>query len=60
MAGAGSYEFIEDGIYYPVIRGIPNETKTDWKWGDIYTNKAVPDMFTFTEEEGVMLNGKEI
>ena len=60
MASAGSYEFIEDGIYYPVIRGIPNETKTEWKWGDIYTNKAVPDMFTFTEEEGVMLNGEEI
>ena len=60
MASAGAYEFIEDGIYYPVIRGIPNETKTEWKWGDIYTNKAIPDLFTFSEEEGVKLNGEKI
>ena len=60
MAGAGAYEFIEKGIYYPVIRGIPNETKGDWKWGDIYEKKAVPVLFTFTYEEGVLLNGEKI
>ena len=60
MASAGAYEFIEKGIYYPVIRGIPNDTKTEWKWGDIYKEKAVPSIFSFTEEEGVKLDGKKI
>jgi len=60
MAGAGSYEFIENGEYFPVVRGIPNDTKNDWQWGDIYTKKAVPDIFTFTEDEGVKLNGETI
>lgn len=60
MASAGAYEFIENGVYSPVVRGIPNDSKLDWKWGDIYTKKAIPDIFTFTEEEGVKLNGKNI
>ena len=60
MASAGAYEFIEKGIYYPVIRGIPNDTKTEWKWGDIYKEKAIPSIFSFTEEEGVKLDGKKI
>ena len=60
MASAGAYEFIEKGIYYPVIRGIPNDTKTTWRWGDIYEEKAVPSIFSFTEEEGVKLDGEKI
>ena len=60
MASAGAYEFIENGIYNPVVRGIPNDTKLEWEWGDIYTKKAIPDIFIFTEEEGVKLNGKKI
>ena len=60
MASAGAYEFIENGIYHPVIRGIPNDTKTDWQWGDIYKEKAIPSIFTFTEEEGVKLDGEKI
>lgn len=59
MAGAGAYEFIENEVYYPVIRGIPNDTKGDWKWGDIYEKKAIPVLFTFTYEEGILLNGRE-
>ena len=60
MASAGAYEFIENGVYYPVIRGIPNDSKLDWKWGDIYEKKSIPDIFSFTDEEGVKLNGKKI
>ena len=60
MASAGAYEFIEEGIYHPVIRGIPNDTKTEWEWGDIYKEKAIPSIFSFTEEEGVKLDGKKI
>lgn len=54
---AGSYEFIENGVYNPIVRGVSNESKTNWKWGDIYTEKAIPDKFIFTEEEGVKLDG---
>ena len=60
MMSAGAYEYIEDGKYTPVVRGIPNDSKLEWEWGDIYTKKAVPDIFTFTEEEGVKLNGEKI
>ena len=60
MASAGSYEFIENGEYSPVVRGIPNDSKGDWEWGDIYTKKAVPNIFIFTEEGGIKLNGEKI
>ena len=60
MKSDGAYEFIENGVYHPVIRGISNEVKGDWKWGDIYTENADLKLFTFSLEEGVMLNGKEI
>lgn len=60
MASAGAYEFIEKGQYFPVIRGIPNNIKTEWKWGDIYKEKAIPSIFSFTEEGGVKLDGKKI
>ena len=60
MASAGAYEFIEKGQYFPVIRGIPNDIKTEWKWGDIYKEKAIPSIFSFTEEGGVKLDGKKI
>lgn len=60
MASAGAYEFIENGVYHPVIRGIPNDAKTEWKWGDIYKEKAIPSIFSFTEKGGVKLDGKKI
>lgn len=60
MSSAGAYEYIEGGEYFPVIRGIPNDSKVEWKWGDIYTKRIVPDIFTFTEGEGVKLNGEKI
>lgn len=37
---AGAYEFIENNIYYPVLRGHTKldeeKPRTEWKWGDIY------------------------
>lgn len=54
---AGAYEYIENGEYFPVVRGISNDLKKDWKWGDIYEKKAVPELFYFTEEGGVVKNG---
>ena len=54
---AGSYEFIEGGVYHAVVRGINNDLKTDWSWGDIYQKKAEPQLFSFTEEGGIVING---
>ena len=60
MKSDGAYEFIEDGVYYPVVRGVSNDVKGDWQWGDIYKDKSKAQLFTFTEEEGIRLNGAEI
>lgn len=54
---AGSYEFIENGVYNAVVRGIKNDIKTGWEWGAIYEKKAEPQLFSFTEEGGVIVNG---
>ncbi len=54
---AGSYEFIEKNIYHAVVRGVANDLKSSWKWGDIYEKKAEPQLFVFSEEGGIMLNG---
>lgn len=55
----GSYEFIEDGTYYPVVRG---QTKLDiekprsqWVWGDIY-NKSQTIKFEY-REDGIYKHG---
>lgn len=50
----GCYEFIDSlGTYYPVVRGVKNEDKKNWKWGDIYTSKAEVQTYYFDEEKGV-------
>ena len=37
---AGSYEYIENGKYHPVVRGTTSldqeKSRIDWVWGDIY------------------------
>lgn len=54
---AGAYEFIEDGKYYPVIRGRTNldliKPRENWEWGDIYKKEARPLMFYWTEGVGI-------
>lgn len=54
---AGSYEFIENGEYFPVVRGVNNDLKKNWSWGSIYSKEAEPETFVFTEERGVIVNG---
>ena len=43
---AGSYEYIENDIYTPVVRGHTNLDdmlpREKWQWGDIYLNEASP------------------
>ena len=46
----GCYEYIEDGIYHPVVRGLTKYDKikpdrTTWEWGDIF--KEETDIITF-------------
>lgn len=57
IKSSGSYEFIEKGRYFPVVRGITNTSKTSWEWGDIYSKKAELSLFKFSEEEGVITDG---
>ena len=54
---SGSYEFIEKGKYYPVVRGISNISKKSWKWGDIYSKKADLVLFKFDDDKGVITDG---
>ena len=48
----GAYEFIEDGIYTPVIRGVPNDIKSNWQWGDIF-KKHDTWQYGFDEKRGI-------
>ena len=57
---AGAYEFIENGVYYPVVRGVSLEKREKWSWGDIYSPDAEPEILTFNEREGVLINGKVV
>lgn len=40
----GCYEFIENGVYKPVVRGTTNldklKTRDKWEWGDIFLETA--------------------
>ena len=42
----GCYEYIEDGIYNPVVRGKCYydrvKARKDWQWGDIFRDDVVP------------------
>lgn len=55
---AGAYEFIEDGKYYPVIRGKTRlddiKKRDEWRWGDIYQDSAQETKkYRVTIERGV-------
>lgn len=60
MKSAGAYEYMEDGVYTPVVRG---QTKLDkrlprsqWEWGSIFTNEASAVLaYYWTEEEGLKI-----
>lgn len=54
----GAYEFIEKGVYTPVVRGVSKEVSSQWKWGDIFGSDATPITFYFDEEKGLCLNNQ--
>ena len=57
MKSKGAYEFIENGKYYPVVRGRTNydliKPREEWEWGDIYRKEANPIQFYWTEGYGI-------
>ena len=57
---AGSYEYIEDGVYHPVVRGktkldIQGIPRNQWKWGAIYSPDAAIIKYYFVEGKGFIL-----
>lgn len=57
---AGSYEFIENGKYTPVVRGFTRldtvKERKYWSWGDIYRIDAAPLVYRWTEN-GIVRDG---
>lgn len=55
---SGSYEFIEDGNYTPVVRGFTNLDneipRNEWKWGYIY--KSDVNVLDWNDKEGFVDN----
>ena len=60
---SGAYEFIENGKYYPVIRGITEldwiKPREEWQWGDIFKNCKLVKTF-FGVKEGLVLGRLEL
>lgn len=54
----GAYEFIENGVYSPKVRGFTNldkiKPRSEWTWGDIYNYEAVRMVFTFDPDIGII------
>lgn len=57
LRSAGCYEYIENGKYYPVVRGKTNLDKElprdHWKWGDIYKRGGDVVELYFDRTEGI-------
>jgi len=55
---AGSYEYIEDDKYHPVVRGRTRldaiTPRDQWKWGDIFLDLAEANRWTFEEGVGII------
>lgn len=61
----GAYEFIENGIYTPVIRGHTKlddiKPRENWEWGDIYHDaESLVRQFSFNEETGIEVVWKKL
>lgn len=54
---AGSYEYIENGIYTPVVRGQTRldrvKPRSEWEWGDIYLREAIVEEYLWIDGYGI-------
>lgn len=57
---AGAYEFIEDGKYYPVIRGQTVmdrlRDREQWQWGDIFKDASEVVKYTWDDQLGIVVD----
>lgn len=54
----GAYEYIENGKYFPVLRGQTDydyvKKRTEWEWGDIYREDAQPIKYKYVPNIGIV------
>lgn len=54
----GAYEFVEDGKYYPVLRGYTKLDKVkprqNWEWGDIFNTDAEEINYYWVDGTGIV------
>lgn len=54
---AGAYEYKENQLYTPVLRGSTKldkiKDRSQWVWGDIYRQEAEIELYDFDEEKGI-------
>jgi len=59
----GSYEFIENGKYYPVVRGETVldriKPRNEWVWGDIYNRHCEAIKYCFDNNDYIIKLGVE-
>lgn len=62
MKSDGAYEFIEDGIYHPVVRGYTKldriKDRSNWQWGDIF--QAELETYYISEDKGIIFSEESI
>lgn len=60
----GSYEYIENGKYTPVVRGMTKldkiKSRDEWEWGDIYYEGSEIITFKFDYRKGIIFEYKNI
>ena len=61
----GAYEYIENGVYTPVVRGQTRldrvKPRDEWEWGDIYKREAIVEEYLWIEGKGIIKKeGEEI
>lgn len=56
----GAYEYIEDGKYVPVVRGVPRHITSEWTWGGIYGKNAKPQLIYWDDNNGLMMEGVKL
>ena len=61
---AGSYEFIENGKYTPVVRGSTKldafKPRSEWQWGDIFQEEAQVIQYYWDNEQGIVAKENDI
>lgn len=64
MKSSGAYEYEENGVYHPVVKGRTNLDKVlpreQWKWGYIYRKGLKVLVYDFVENVGVIMREVDV